>query len=155
MCEKMIVWLAMKLYDYMLNLTYLKKTLNAQSILLYKPNMVSPATTCQQTKQKPAISLEIINTVFGHYDVFHYFFANINDAASCFFTSFKQSLKTDFLFHWSCSGPYFNHFIKYCVTFVLLYFQTRLSTSFSISYNWYVGMSVSISTVGKWLNLER
>ena len=45
--EKMIVFLARRIYDYMLGLAYVKKTLNAQSIFLCKPDMVSPATTCQ------------------------------------------------------------------------------------------------------------
>ena len=52
MCEKMIALLARKIYDYMLGLAYVKKTPSAQFIFLCKPGIISPATTCQQTKEK-------------------------------------------------------------------------------------------------------
>ena len=39
----MIVFLTRRIYDYMLNVAYVKKTPNAQSIFLCKPDMVSPA----------------------------------------------------------------------------------------------------------------
>ena len=42
--EKIIVFLTRRIYDYILGLVYVKKTPNAQSIFLCKPDMVSLAT---------------------------------------------------------------------------------------------------------------
>ena len=110
----------------------------------------------QRTKKKPTTSLvydrcsQPLRRFF-----FRFTEAKIGVAVSYSFTSFKKSSRAEKFFHWSCSGPYFNHVIKYCTTFVLLYLRIRLSTSFFISYDWYVGVSLSISTAKKWLGLGR
>ena len=139
-CVKMIVLLAMKIYDYMLVLPRMPSA-KFQGIKpfifppesLFRNNMPTNKKK-NRPRWKNLMRLLVITTFFIMF--FQYKRRNC-----VFFTSFKQSLNTDFFPHWSCSNPYFDYLIKYYVTLVLLYFGTLLSNNFSILYDWYVGIS--------------
>ena len=91
----MIVFLARKIYDYMPDLLKVpKRQKEKRSDGFSRNNMAT-----NERKTNDFVGYNLIIATFRDFIIFF----NINDVVSYFFTSFKQSLKTDFF--WLCFGP--------------------------------------------------